>query len=306
MLEIGLNATLQGFTEWEVLTPGGTVLQSGGFSNLITDAGLDAFEACTLGFQEFRRCLRVGTSSEAPTAQKTSLGAQVGSSTNNGGFGSEETFTITAGADHLLGSFKMVRVWDAGAAYNLTEYGLAPASSGALSITELFRDGSGAPVVVTVPSGNKLKMSHTLRIRLPFVARASTFTIDGKSISSKETFTSTRASDDGQCFRAFAPSASDIWVRRMTQANDGEPRSSITGDSISRAFTAVSYPAGSYKKGRRYVYEPPELNGTWLGVYIGGSAVFGGYKVAFQNGESFTKLDTQRLTLELVSSWGRE
>ena len=72
----------------------------------------------------------VGTSGAAPLASQTLLGAEVARTNSHGGFAPTDTFERDALSGVLRGRHTNTRVFNFSAAYNLSEFGFVPTSSG--------------------------------------------------------------------------------------------------------------------------------------------------------------------------------
>jgi len=99
--------------------------------------------------------------------------------TDNGGF------TTTLNYSQSLGVFTadltVSRVATLAANQNLTEWGIfttGAVTGGLLGIYELFRDGGGSPIAVTIPLGKKVRVDHRLVIRIPFTPQTKKFVIE--------------------------------------------------------------------------------------------------------------------------------
>jgi len=86
---------------------------------------------------------------------------EVGNS--NGGFGDVNTYSLDSVNNLIVGEYQTTRVITMAAARNLTEFGFSPDGVATnLNIVELFRDSGGTPITLTIPSGKKLQLDHTL------------------------------------------------------------------------------------------------------------------------------------------------
>lgn len=312
-----LNANLSGHTSWTVLDSAGRAVASGSRHNLITNAGLDAFADETgeglyntgdfqpISFGTFRACLRVGTGSGPPTNTKTALTAEIASAASSGagGFGSENSSIAVLSGNTLLGTFRQVRVCSFTAPANITEYGLSAGNVGALSITELFRDAQGNPVSISVSNGYQLKVTHDLKISLPFAAAAGTLNL-GTGVKNINSTFWTPSADYINNFLAFAPAATGMPLFVLTAADGGGPTSPLSTEGLGGSGTPQAYVSGQYRRTRRYIVQPASGNRVHYGWLFPNSVESNGFKVAY-NGTSITKTSSQRLTLDLSLSWAR-
>lgn len=164
---------------------------------MILDSGLDA--ACTTtasppagsettaaypAFCAFITYAAYGTGSAAPDPSDTALNAQVGSRSNNrGGFNN----VVASGQDSVNNIMwreqTFTRVFAISANVNATEWGLAAASSGPLSVRDLFRadpnDPLSSPITLTLEDGDQLQLVITLRVETGWAYQNKSFTITG-------------------------------------------------------------------------------------------------------------------------------
>lgn len=190
-LIIPLHATLRGSVRWQTLDERGVPeipRNESGFAlgpidgveqpNLITDVGLDSiaaynlFGTLTSVTTGWRHTLAIGTSSVAPDVTDTALGAEV---QRGAGIGSypEPSDLIAGGLDDDRdvwyvdsGTRRLITMT---ADRNLTEFGFFPGTLGAgnCAIRELFRDGGGSPVTISLLNGKQILVTHNLRVELP-------------------------------------------------------------------------------------------------------------------------------------------
>ncbi|MCD0176249.1 hypothetical protein IHN32_09880 [Deinococcus sp. 14RED07] len=308
------HLTVSGHTAWTVTDRAGQIVASGDRHNLITNAGLDALanengrdlSASQKAWTTWRQTLRVGTGSTPPTVTKTALGAEIAGATSSsvGGFDSEQSYAATQSGNVLTAVSVMVRVASFTAAANVTEYGLSATTNGQLSVTELFRDAQGNPVAVPVQAGYQLKLTHTFTLTLPFVAAAATVNVGTGDLSALTTFYATGASSSRfvDAVTAFAPgNGSDVYI--LSGADTGTPTTATAPVAVASTRTNMPYVAGSYSRVKRFEIGPADGTRDHYGWLFGNST--NGFKVALQNGAKVTKGSTQRLTLDLLLTWGR-
>jgi hypothetical protein len=115
----------------------------------------------------------VGTGSTAPDPTQTQLAAEIGTSSSprrTSYTPPDQRSEIDALATY--GVYDIRRVLEFSEAQvgglNLTEWGFSPVSSrnGPLMTRELFRDGSGNPVVLTIESDQRLRLIYRYRVTL--------------------------------------------------------------------------------------------------------------------------------------------
>ena len=132
--------------------------------NLVLD---NAYElTARYGFLALNNYAAVGTGTTAPTTSDKTLAAEV-ARTNAVPAGEQDALTRVSD-----GVYDQQRVREFSATQvggrNLGEWGFSPESvSGSqLAVKELFRDGSGQPVVLTLDQDQSLRLIYTIRIQL--------------------------------------------------------------------------------------------------------------------------------------------
>lgn len=194
-LFLPLHAKLSGRVRWQTLderlvpevprSPSGVPvapIEGGEQSNLITDAGLDALAtvSChTLTPNGWRSRFHVGTGSTEPDVTDTALDAEVQSSETYSPYAyGSASGSYDSGTEVITADLLITRIIQMSANHNLTEFGLSPNGLTDLAIRELFRDGVGDPVTVSLLNGKYIKLDHTLRIELPAPTAGASATID--------------------------------------------------------------------------------------------------------------------------------
>jgi hypothetical protein len=123
------------------------------------------------GFIGSSQYAAVGTGSAAPDPTQTQLANEIGTSTNprrTNSVPSGESNEIEALATY--GEYNIRRVFEFTEAQvgglNLTEWGFSPVNTynGALMTRELFRDGSGNPVVLTLDTDQRLRLIYRYKV----------------------------------------------------------------------------------------------------------------------------------------------
>ena len=316
-----LHATLAGHTAWSLLDADGQTVQSGEHHNLILNSGLDAFGTCptdTLyaaslyvypAFGQWRQYLALGTGSAAPVATQTTLSAEVMRSNSGGGFdgaSGEITTTYTNNATQLVMTSVHVRVADITVARNLTEYGFSSTSTAnsTLSIRELFRDGGGNPIALSVQAGQKLKVVHTLTITLPLGLTEYTVNIDnlGAVTGRGGWYNAVSSSERAAAFQyVLGPQGAGCIIRTADTFNAGA--APTVQDYVNA--TVQTYVSGTYARTRTLVFDVAVGNIQHHGWVLCQS------NAAYSSGWRFgllapiTKDNTKRLTLNFSVSWGR-
>jgi len=123
------------------------------------------------GFIGPSRFAALGTGSTAPDPSQTQLANEIGTSTNP-----RRTNNVPTGESNEIealatpGEYNIRRVFEFTEAQvgglNLTEWGFSPVSSynGPLMTRELFRDGSGNPIVLTLDTDQRLRLIYRYKV----------------------------------------------------------------------------------------------------------------------------------------------
>ena len=122
----------------------------------------------------------VGTGSTTPDPAQTGLVSEVARSNTVPTGESNAAEYVSPGVYNIKRVYEFTEAQVGGR--NLTEWGFAPVSTvgGNLMARELFRDGSGNPVVITLDSDQRLRLIYRYRITLsPTTAQAVTVNIGG-------------------------------------------------------------------------------------------------------------------------------
>lgn len=321
---MNLHGNLKGKTTWELVNPDGTIAQSsreanglilpdsmGENSNLILDQGLNNFFAeFSQEMRIFRDRLVIGTSNTVPNASQIGLGAQIGgSSASDGGFTSEESFSVVAVPASNVWRYTgtIVRVITVGSNVNIAEYGLAghpTFTDGSLSIRELTRNNLGNPVVISALAGQTFKLKHTLIVELPYNPVAASFTISGASggLQSGTATWYSPASD----FTIFQTWLSYYGGAIRPLANTSSTSPIVAPDTTFGTVngSVLPYVAGSFEAIKRYVIPPSALVGNHGGWEFRSNLGNGGYKFIRSSG-NYVKSNSVQLTMDARVSWSR-
>ncbi|THF88459.1 hypothetical protein E7T09_04440 [Deinococcus sp. KSM4-11] len=321
--DVELHGRLAGRIEWQLLNQDGSVAQSGHQPNMIVDRGMNIFgtNANHLNtgsgshFGDWRNYLCVGTGSTAPAVTQSALVAEVMRGSADAGISPTNTVAVAAGV--ATGSFTQTRILNISASYNLTEFGLSDVSTagGLLCIRELFRDGGGNPISLSVQAGQQLQLTHTLDITLTYGSGvASQFDLTGVGTlqGSATWFSGSGATNIIDMFtRGFNPGQTTIWHGRpLDGANTGAPDvvgGSFSGTSDTISSTPTTYVAGSFERIRTVVWDTGVANYAhygWMFGYVY-SFPYSGYKFVLSNPATMTKTSANRLTLNMKTTWGR-
>lgn len=255
------------------------------FHNLVLDVGLDALYDTSLN--QLTGTVHVGDSSQTPATTDTGLISEVANT-------STTDQASSGGSTSPLYSSRTRRfVFAEGAAQgNLTEVGL---SDGAASPTffnrQLFRDGNGDPVTVTILADEQLRITAEARIESDIQTDESTtnnFTFDGSTITATRTVSRTLYWTDtgGNNFTYWKFSNKNFF-----ELDD------IPADSV----TVSSYTAGSFEATFTLVWNAGTLDGSYSTLVYGGDVDF--YQFDFST--ALAVASTEELTLTVKRTWGR-
>lgn len=352
-LYLPLRATLAGRVRWQTLdergvpevprNPSGFAiapLEGVGQENLITDLGMNRMTVLdyrSLGptlTATWRRRLAVGTGSTAPNVADTTLDAEVQRDADAGGFASSETAVLDTANDVWRNVTVVPRVVTMSADRNLTEFGFAQNTTGDIVIRELFRDGLGNPVTISLLSGKKILVTHTLTVEIPAPPTGHAGTLDIEEYDASNALVQTlnydvtwgmfvHNSDSSarveRVFRAWNPSqtiplsSSSYGGTAYTAA-----RAYARVDTVDRSTNAVwgaavtldTYVDGSFTRTKRATLSAAQANGAIYALSL--QSNFGGFAnqmaglhVEFTDPATYTKVNTDTLRMGLVATWAR-
>lgn len=177
--ENGIKVGVRGWVHVALINKEGKVVHEHVQDNLILDRGLD-YILSSLTIENMINYVAVGTSSVAPSPTQSALGNEVARTTDTLGAGPNLTGTILGDGWYRI---TRTRAFDYGQANaNLTEFGGAEGTSG-VRTRELFRDGSGNPIVITKTSNERLVITYNLEVRFNPVPATTFGTINFKDNS---------------------------------------------------------------------------------------------------------------------------
>jgi hypothetical protein len=348
-LIVPMHAKLRGELRWQVLDERGVpeiprdpfgrpIATAEGVRqhNLITNDGLDRLAAISClsnSTTGFRGRLAVGTGSVAPAFTDTALDNEVQRDNDTGGIASTTLSETDTTNDVWRRSFTTTRVVTMSADRNLTEFGLSEydsAGGGPLNIRELFRDGVGDPITISLLNGKKIRVDHTFMVELPRPADfyVGTMGIEeydaGNNLVLDTTFDTywTPASGGAEAAQWLAdwwnPQAAAGTVNGLgtlipsfdldTSWSLSTYRVGGAGGDTGTALANQAYVPGSHERLRRATIPTSNDNGTWVGVlfYTSGTGGRNGtMAVNFDNSDSFVKDDTKTVRVGMLSSWSR-
>lgn len=307
-----IGVHVEGILHYRTTDRAGRVHQEGEVHNLVLDSGRNLL--AVNGVAGVLASIGVGTGTTEPNIGQTSFvavamrkAAAVTTPTVRVSDGVWDfTSTVTFGYSEANG--------------NLTEWGVAPATTGNLFSRELFRDGSGNAIVVSKSSDLQLQLTYTLRMtNTPVVPTAGNITITGAGtypLKYVTHFHSSGASDRvllDKLIRGEAVSGNNgMRMFLLTSAPGAYTYTAFpaaVGNGQALAFPA--YVTGSFQRVPNQVtFEPGTQTGTIYGVGIeiysfDHSAIRTLYTAWFDTGNSFAKGANHRVTiLPPIVSWG--
>jgi hypothetical protein len=158
---------------WQTLASDGRILREAEqpIHNLVLNQAWDSLIA-QHGFSNLNRYAVVGTGSTAPAANQTGLTAEA-ARTNTGVSGQPDTVTRVSNGVYEITRYREFSEAQVGG-LNLTEWGWSPvaAAGNNLMSRELFRDGGGNPITLTLATDQKLRLIYKTRITLGPVSAA--------------------------------------------------------------------------------------------------------------------------------------
>lgn len=280
---------------------------------MILNSGLDA--ACTAPSptSQFITWAAYGTGSAAPSATDTTLVAQVGSRTSNaGGFSDSDNAAMDAPNNVIWWERTFTRVFTIENNVNATEWGLAPGSTGDLSVRELFRtdplDNNSDPITLVLESGDELHLVITLRLEAHYGYAAESFVITGtagvdsagthEGDASISTSQFSAVSHITNALRAAWPGASKRLQRITADATSIAINQAVsTADPVT--MTQQAYTPGTYYRDFNGVFSTSSANGNNYGWIVHDSSATAAlhYRFILTDPPVLLKANTHRLTL---------
>ncbi|MVN89364.1 hypothetical protein GO986_21755 [Deinococcus sp. HMF7620] len=300
------HVTLDGWISYELRSRAGLIVQAGEQHNLLLNQGLDLL--ATYGFSGLAQYACVGTGTTDPAVGQTALIAEVARTAS-----APTGDTITRVSNGVY-DFTFTRDFGYSAANgNLTEWGLAAASTGGLAVCERFRDGSNNPVVVTKTSDQQLRLTYTLRVTLSPVAwTAGSWTLAGVGMLAGRTLLMGGGSGPsgrydlrlvsglltGSTYLFFGL-AGDMSASSYTDDLGRYPAESTTANTL----TAAGYTPGTFTRGGTVAaWTAGQVVGTWSSVVISADGNSGNsnglaYVWDANDGVTCSKSSTQTLSI---------
>lgn len=296
------------------------ILNSGLDFACTTDSGqvTSPADQTTPFLTKFVRFACFGTGSTAPAAADTTLDAQVGSRTNNnGGFADTVQQGADAGTNTLWYEATITRTFAISGNVNATEWGLAPAATGNLSVRELFRtdplDNNSSPITLTLENGDQLQLVVTLRVEAAWEYETKTFTITGTlgndgngTHEGNAALTHSSGSGGVMPVGAFrrawpggynTPGAGSELAASTTDQTSVTITQNLTNLTANVVAAAETYTPGDYYRDYVAVFSTAVANGDHY-AWIYGQPAFGlGLRFILTDPPYLTKTSTHRLTL---------
>lgn len=264
----------------------------------------------------------VGTGSTLPDATQTSLVAEA-ARTNVNESGGTNTWSISRVADGVA-DITVVREFTEAQVgnKNLAEWGFAPAQtpSSNLMSRELFRDGSGNPVVITPASDQRLRLIYRWRVSVgPVTAQSVSININGIGVRTGKLFLrkyvvgnvspwSTYGEYFGDIAALHVLMTGDLLYHVLHSADvppDYNNTSSYSSGGNSKVASYNSYTSGSRTRTTQPVtWLPSEANMTIRLIGLGYNSIYP-MGVKLDSGQEFTKTNLYKLTIgEWTVTWG--
>ena len=272
------------------------------------------------------RYTAVGTSGAAPAAAQTALGAEVARTQDHGGFQPSDVYERDVVNKVLRAKHTNTRVINFATAYNLSEFGHAPSSSGgSFTYRDLFRqdpnDPASTPVTISVQPGDQLQLSHTQIIEYEWEALAQNITLTGLpgndgagSFTGTGSFIATLDNQVSPLISSFWPGSQfPGYLAVVSAANASiDPASDVPVVSGSQgALWTEAYVDGTFYREHKPTLPTSAANGPVYGLALSytsstnTTSIVRGYKFVFSNPASFTKASTHTLSATFRMSWGR-
>jgi hypothetical protein len=287
---------------------------------MITDYGLTVQATTdpkpsrlTLGFNY----LAVGTSSVTPSPSQTALGAEVARTNANGGASETDSNYYDSTLNAIVSKGSLAREISFTVSYNLTEFGFFVSSSGSNCVyRQLFRedpnDPNSNPVVISVQSGDRIRVRYTVSWIVPLDALNFSVTINGVNANAKVLLTMPNAYYPYKFHPYYFPAVIEYFRPMSASYYNYDNRTPLYGLS------------GGTDYGISYMSRTKNVSGTTITsniTMVAGVAFTNVQTVAFYSYMSsgsvwfflllyafdrpISKTDLQEMTFSLTFSWGR-
>lgn len=273
-----------------------------------------------------------GTGSAAPDPTDTVLGAQVGSRSNNrGGFANALSTGLDDTNDIIWCEATFTRVFSIASNVNATEWGLSAASTGNLSVRELFRadplDNGSTPITLTLEGGDELQLVVTLRVQADWEYASKSFVITGTAgndTAGTHTGDATASSGNATNDASVQDTLAILWpgggvasdrdqIMALTADQSGKSKSDQldTAGSVSVSAAAASYTPGNFYRDWSATFGTSTANfdhRAWLYGTAGtasGASGTRGLRLILTDPVKLTKTSAQQLVLTVRKSISR-
>lgn len=289
---------------------------------MILNSGLDA--ACTNDpINAFTSYAAIGTDSSAPAASQTTLGAQVGSRSNsNGGFVDVDNAGLDDTNDIIWFERTRTRVFAITSNVNLTEWGTALASSGNLSVRELFRtdplDNGSSAITLTLENGDELQLVIKFRMQATWEYESKTFVITGTAgndangaHTGKATVSSGNSSNTTPVLLALVaitPSYAPMLLVYNADQSSVAKNANLGAFSAYTSTSLAAYTPGNYYRDCVATFATSAAVGdhyAWAAAYDASGNAQRGHRFLLTSPTKLTKASTHKLTLTVRKTIAR-
>lgn len=330
-----VSAGIEGWLEWELIDRAGRTARGGQQHNLLLNQGLDLMTERdvwnTVNTHSFVSHAVVGTGSVEPDVTDTAMANELARTSSMVGNPLKERLAER--------HYRMTTVFqfDYGAANgNLTEWGMATASTGNLAVRELIRDTMGNPIVLTKTNEYLLRLTYVMEFTLTPASQAVSFVVTGVNGDAPLTGTAAwRGADDAQTTLGFADirAFSQLLRGQVGPRYDGNVMADDLGmgayeDPITVATTNASitpkrgtasftpFTPGVWERAVNGVWGPADSVGTIRRIVLIGAGqdasgiqarALPGFTTELDVPSRFVKDNEHRLTINdvLRVTWGR-
>jgi hypothetical protein len=174
MNHLSLTTEISGEYKLVINRADGTTEETGWFSNIILDTGMDRM-ASTAGYIWVLQYARVGTGNSTPVATQVSLDAQIAFSSQNNG----NTVVVNEGSPLYRTTLTHSFAFAQGAVIgNISEIGVGWATTGtSLFSRALILDNLGSPTTITLVALDQLTVYYRIRLVPPITDTTGSVTI---------------------------------------------------------------------------------------------------------------------------------
>lgn len=321
------SIALSGWVEWTLVDRRGRERAGGASHNMWLDQGLDAIGTVSgaggmFGWSSSPNKIMqglpyaaVGTGSAAADPTDTALDneiARVNTMYDNG------SITNNSPGVYTLSKTFLFDYGDANG--NLTEWGVAGASSGQLRTRALFLDGAEQPITVTKTSDYQLRLTYSCQLTLtPVALTPASLTIAGiGTLNGDVALCSAGSSRDFFFFTALAAG----WLGYAVSLNNqqagiglstddswsyGGNLSASGSDRAQTGLAASTYVGGSYQRTYSGSFGPANGNQAGIRQLLGTAAGTRAFTFLIDAGDAFTKTNENILSLTdfITVTWAR-